>query len=329
MIPHEAPSRRSTSWEDFSLALTDLEKALISAVIAIVGIFVVLFQLRYIRSKRREVVTSADRKDQAFNAILTIRSVASVLSRKGINVGPVEEQLESARRAMYAGDYQRCMSICDSAREELMRSKSAHDARPVEVRRAPKEPDRRLLPEEEPFPAPVSTGRTDEYAGTKLEGKERPPNYLESKFELSAVADEIATARSEGASTGEAEAVLAKGKAAFDAGEYTSALSWALKARRALSPQAEEAPPAGPPEAAAAPAVVKIPARRGAPPPPICAKCGAKLQPGDAFCGRCGTKVQARLVCRQCATELREEDQFCRRCGTPVSEPADEEPAEP
>jgi len=290
----------------------------------IVALFVLLFELRYIRSKREEVLTAQDRKDQAFNAILTVRSVAQILSRQGINVGPVEEQLESARRAMYAGDFQRAMTICDDAREDLMRAKSAHEARPVEVRRGPEVPDRRLV-HEEPFPAsPIA--RTDEYAGTKLEDKERPPNYLESKFELSAAADELASARQRGAASEAAETSYAKAQSAFEAGEYASALSWALKARRALAPPAEEAPPA-PTEAPTG--VVKIPARKGVPPPPTCAKCGGRLAPGDAFCGKCGAKVEARLVCRQCAAELQPEDLFCRRCGTPAKESAVGEPAWP
>ena len=67
---------------------------------------------------------------------------------------------------------------------------------------------------------------------------------------------------------------------------------------------------------------------------PVCAKCGAPLDPDAKFCDQCGTKVEeepapeevpaeepaAPAVCNQCGAELKEDAKFCSQCGTPVPE---------
>jgi hypothetical protein len=48
-----------------------------------------------------------------------------------------------------------------------------------------------------------------------------------------------------------------------------------------------------------------------------CAKCGARLRPGDLFCSTCGSPQEP--VCQHCGHAIDSSDQFCVGCGQPVT----------
>jgi tetratricopeptide (TPR) repeat protein len=300
------------------LALTDDDKLILVAILAAVMIFVVFFEIRYMRGKSREVRRSAQRKDEAFNSIHTTRSVINVMQRQGANTGSAEQLVNQAKAAMQRGDYDRCEALCQSARDHLTGSvvKKQDEVGPAQEPVVESERLEKIA--ESILSSKPSSSKADSYKGTKLQPDE-DGNYLSAKFEISRAKAEIGRAVERGSETRAAQNYLTDAESAFVTGSYAKALSLALKARKATSQEAEaETIPlkAGdePGEPEAEPTAEEMSSRTE----DECPSCGAPIEPGDAFCHRCGTKYQKERVCKSCGTKPRPSDTFCRKCGSRV-----------
>jgi len=294
------------------LPLDSNEKLILVAVLAAIMIFVVFFEMRMIRGKNKEIKRVSQRKDEAYNAILTTRTVMNVMQRQGTDVTPSSRLLASAKLALQRGDYDGCMDLCQKSRDELtMPGKAAKETPEAETAEA-----EHL---EEVAAGILSADRVkaaETYAGTKLTG-EKDGSYLSAKFEINTAKADLRRAVEKGKDTNQAQTLLTEAESAFVSGNYTKALSSAVKARKAVNEKAAEdtirleSPSEEKPEP-------EVPA----PPEETelweCGSCGAGLDSDDAFCHKCGAKVEKERSCSICGTKPRPDDTFCRKCGAKV-----------
>jgi hypothetical protein len=300
------------------LALTDQEKFILVAILAIVMLFVVFFEIRYMRGRSREVRHSSQRKDEAFNSIHTTRSVINVMQRQGASTGTAEQLVNQAKLAMQRGDYDKCDELCQSAREQLTGPPSRKQDAGGPAQESVVESERLEKIAESILSSKPAPSRADSYKGTKLQPDEGG-NYLSAKFEISRAKADIGRAIERGSETGAAQVFLTDAESAFVTGSHAKALSLALKARKAISQEAEgETIPlkAGdePEEPEAEPTAEEMSSRVK----DECASCGAPIERGDAFCHKCGAKSQKERICKSCGTKPRTSDMFCRKCGSKV-----------
>jgi ribosomal protein L40E len=145
------------------------------------------------------------------------------------------------------------------------------------------------------------------------EVKKLPQNYLESRFLISSVQDEIDSARGT-KDVSAAEAQLNEAKVDFEAANYNAALTHSMKARKTLEGVVVTTTAATPELE-----VAKVAAVAKASEIDQCGKCGAELTKDDQFCGSCGEKAGKPSACTQCNAPLKPTDTFCRKCGKKVT----------
>ena len=288
--------------------MTTDEKLILVAILAGLMLFVVFFELKVMRGKNKVVLKASQKKDEAFNAILTTRHVLNVIQRQGRDTRAAQSVLEEAKYAMQKGEYDESMNLAEKARHAL--------THPSEPAPAPGASDLEKVAEEV-----LSTPKENEslYTGTKLPD-EQTGSYLSAQFELNGAREDVKKAIAMGRDVSPAQDLLAEADAAFERGSYTKVLSLAVRARKTIGVGgAVETIPLKSPE----------PAEVAEEPPPqdrgrrqrsnTCTKCGDPLEKGDAFCGKCGTRVIVERTCENCGERARPKDKFCRKCGGKVA----------
>jgi RNA polymerase subunit RPABC4/transcription elongation factor Spt4 len=291
------------------LALSPEEKYIILAICAVLGIFIIYFEVRFMRGKSKEVRHAAQRKDEAYNAVLTTRSVMNVMQSRGADTKSAETMVASARLAMQRGDYDGCMNFCERARKELTNpSKPA----PAPTSAADRSDLERVA--ESILGSNNGPSGSDLYSGSKL-AVDRDGNYLSAKFEINAAKSDLKEAVDGGGDSSDAQGLLTDAEGAFVAGNYTKALSLALRARKAISSEvAIETIPLKRVEGEDT-ETEPMPDESSGPTAQRCKKCSTLLEPGDTFCGVCGAKVLVERICENCGAKSRANDKFCRKCG--------------
>lgn len=282
--------------------------------------FVVFFELKVMRRKSMELRAASQKKDEAFNAVLTTRSVMNTVRDRGGDIGGAPSLLDRAKDAMRRGNYDSCIDLCEKARSEMTRPSPASELPLGEEDVDAK--GRLEAMAENIVSTRAARADVDSYKGTKLEGPSGG-NYLGAKFEISQAKAEMGRAARSGTDTSVASGLIVEAETAYTAGNYDKALSLAVRSRKALSSSAEaETIPLREQdeekEAIAQPDVPRVrreKARAQAEKP--CRSCGAVLEKGDAFCPICGTRV-APTACPQCGAKPRPGDKFCRKCGSGV-----------
>ena len=267
-----------------------IRTAVIAAMV-IVLLGVAYLEIRMIRTRRRKKETQGERPDRAHNAILSAKAIAEALGRGGVRSVEADDLILEAETALKNRNYRVAEELADRAksllRTEKARQQSKGDLAKLET---------------------VKPSRAGEPTTKEKLTKELPPNFVQAKFSINIASEEIKEARSRGQDVKEAERMLAEAQATFDAQDYTTALSQASRARRAM-----EGPRAEAPAAAAPPAPTPKPSAAKTRP---CPKCGAAVASHDAFCRTCGTSVPLARTCPSCGTEVALDDAFCRKCGT-------------
>ncbi len=301
------------------MALTTDEKLLLSVVLIVVMIFIVYFELRVMRGKTKDARVASQRKDEAYNAVLTTRSVMDVIEREGADVSSARAILNRARDAMARGDFGRATDHCESARVELMKCRRP---RQRQVRKSVVAGDDTNDLEqlaEEIVGSDTRPSHSDTYKGTKLPIDESS-GHLSARFEITTAKDEIGRASVPSERFKKAKSLLKMAESEFEASNYPKALSLAVKARKELN------------EAAAAD-TIPLKAKRKTPLAGECVEdvasmpgeqvaglkcgsCSSMVLPDDVFCGHCGAPSAKERICPKCGRRSDGSDTFCRKCGT-------------
>jgi Double zinc ribbon len=303
------------------LALSTDEKLILLIILVIVMSVVMFFEMRFIRSKSKEVRRVSQKRDEAFNDILTTRSVMNSLANRGRSVGNAPILVERAKGALDRGNFDQCVDLCAKARKEL--TKPSQD--PIDVTDSVSEDPAESLQKvaENILSDRMPAQDPDSYKGTKLNSA-KDGNYLGAKFEISAARADMSRAAKGGTDTSEAERLMRQSDSAFASGDYDKALSFAVRARRTLDggsssegirlrTVAEEQEENAIPEAG----VYDVEEEK-TPSGFKCSNCGKLIDPTDMFCGNCGARTSPERSCSNCGAKAKPEDTFCRKCGERV-----------
>ena len=284
------------------------------------------------KNKKAMLLGKVPIEEDTYNQIQIVKSMANVMEGKGYDVGGVRSVLHKADIAYADGRYGECLEIVNNAKRMLMRIRneekvedtvSPHVERELEIIKnvtpatpqpvtssvAPMEEKKEKDKEEEEMPPQVK-----DYI------KKLPPNYLQSKFEIGVVEEKIPK-KEDGEVKEAAKLYLVKAKEAFDRGDYTAALKFAVRSNKILDTNqvtyvsmdkigtVEEKPPA--------PIVTPLieEKKREEEEELRCPKCGAIVRPEDKYCWNCGAKLVFVYTCPNCGAEVTSEDKYCRHCG--------------
>ncbi len=171
------------------------------------------------------------------------------------------------------------------------------------------------------------------------ERAKRPKDYMESRFMLTALKNDLAAMPAERQSSPEVKEAgnwAQKGQACFDRKDYTESLRFAMRGRRLLggagiatisvgagtvvdSPPSEASPTSlrssAPPPSAVVPGEAPSPTARVK---LVCERCGRNNAPSDRFCRSCGAPVSPPK-CPRCQKPVEPDDRFCHGCGAPLA----------
>ena len=285
---------------------------IIVVALVFVMIAVTWLELRYMRrrSKNRKEQIAArpqELQDEAHNALVTTRAIASTMAeRGGVQSDEVTSLLREAQMAYGRRNYRVTLDLTKRAKDRLvsLRGEGAADGDVTQL---------------DAVPAEAASG---EPTTKEILQKEYPPNLVQSKFAISVAEASIESGASSGRDVVQAQALLVSAKARFDAQDYSAALSVARQAEKSargesvavLVPSSPSPPPSAPPSAPA-----EAPRRSPAAVPvgSACPSCGAPMKADDAFCRKCGARV-VLTNCPDCGASLLADDAFCRKCGTRI-----------
>ncbi len=292
--------------------MADDTTTIVIVVLVFVMIAVVWLELRYLRRKSRARRQKAEKRpeelqDQAHNALITTRAIASTLAeRSGIRSNEVDSLLQEGQTAFNRRNYRVAIDLTTRAKDRLAALRSEHAA----------QGDLAKLP-----PAPATEG--DEEPTTKeILQKEYPPNLVPSRFAISLAESTIADGQTAGRDVAQAQALVLQAKARFDAQDYAGALTMARQAERSARGEAVTValPPTSPPSPGPLASAATAPVTPGPAAVAVgaaCSSCGAPMKAGDTFCRKCGAKV-IQSNCPSCGADLLPDDAFCRKCGTRI-----------
>lgn len=275
-------------------------KAIAAASITLIIVFAIYLEIRFLRRKRTAKLETANVDDEAYNAMITTKAIASSMERSGIRSLEAMELIRRAEVALKAGSNRAALDYLASAKGIMMQERKRHREMG----------DLAKLPKTETAPA-----APEETTKEKLQ-KELPKNYLQAKFMLGFAQRTIDQRLSEGGEVGEATRLIALARQEFDSKDYDSSLKHGVEARRAaeelvieikdtrvIAREADTSPAMGMPPGVE----ISVSSLR-------CRSCGADLSIDDMFCRKCGVKVEM-AVCPSCGTKPTAGDAFCRKCG--------------
>ncbi len=291
--------------------MADTTTNIIVVVLVIVMIIVTWLELRVMRRKsksrkQRLANRPEELRDEAHNALVTTRAIASTVSeRGGIQSDEVDSLLREAQMAYNRRNYRVALDLTKRAKDRLV-SLRADQATRGDLAKLES----------------ASADAADEEPTTKERlQKEYPPNLAQSRFAISVAEATIESGATAGRDVTQARALLAAAHSRYDAQDYSAALSVARQAEKSAKgePVALTTPAsaASSSPAAAAPSAPEAPRPAAVAPGTVCPSCGAPIKPDDAFCRKCGTRV-VLTSCPNCGASLLADDAFCRKCGTRI-----------
>ena len=350
----------------------------LAAIVGAAAILIFLVAHQYINRWKRDFASGQQprfRADRAHNSLNATRALVSLVAREGGDTRGAEVLLARAQLKYEGRRYEEALTLSKDAQDALaaargsLRKPSVAPPEPAVHRpSSSQEPGRTSFrdlaaptgggdpgketampasagdrsPEREPPPAGEDEGSAEDGdAGSELERFKRrmPKNYLEARFVLRSLQDELKAAsanRPGQPEVKEAEGWARRSEQAFDAKDYSESLRLALRGRRRLSPAQAgtiavsagtlvEAPPAQPsPSAGRSSGPLEGPAgplsgpSDGGTPPVRCPRCGRENPAANRFCRGCGV-VLSPPRCPRCNAPVAPEDGFCGSCGSPLS----------
>lgn len=256
-------------------------------VLFILLLFVIYFELRFMRTRNKEYVARNIVKDDAYNCIATTRSIATSLKEKGRDTKEAEAIILQAEQSYRRNNFLPAKELALRARDVLIKSPTVILDVPVTK---PSEPE-----------------PTEEEHKTVHEVKKLELNLIESRFIINACRDRLAEEERSGKDLGDAKAHLCLAEECYSDNRYNDALKEGLKARKLLGDSPESI------EAKADVHLIKVPK-----PESKCPKCQAITAQDDQFCRKCGAPLGSPRTCAYCQAELAAGDAFCPKCGRQV-----------
>ena len=272
--------------------------------VVLVGVALVIavgfFEMRFLRKKMKTRRVRAAKKDselpdEAHNAVVTTKAIASTLERQGVRSAEVNEWIREAETASARGNYRVAKDLAGKAKDRLLVLKS-EQASKGELAKLEQ----------------LSTVGGDQITTKERLQKEIAPNMPQSKFSIDLAESALEAARVGGRDVAQATELFNAAKVRFEAKDYDGALTMARLSKRASEGKNVEIP--APKSAAAAPVA---PAATTAD-EFSCPTCGASLREDDVFCRKCGTRLEPPS-CGSCGASLLADDEFCAKCGARVS----------
>ncbi|GEM_PF-3454482 len=257
------------------------------------------------RLKRVKKESSIDPEDEAYNAVMTGKSICRVLKNSGHDVSSAEIILERAELALQSDDNQKAIQLAEEAKNKIEQAKERGKTTPAEILDStpPKEPKSEAV---------------KEFEKAKEKIQNLPDNYMESKFEIDVARDMV----EEDGDT-EARRLLDMAEESYSAGDYTQALSYAVRCKKWIDEDSagllagqrigkrepvEEKKTEISVKNLSTPEEKKESDHR-------CDECGNKVSTDDKFCNRCGAKLDFSTRCPNCGGKVEPEFNFCSGCG--------------
>jgi hypothetical protein len=268
-------------------------------IILIILSVVTYFEIKFLRRRRLERVEAKIKVDDVYNQIVTARAVSKAMKGQGKNTKAADLMILEADTAFSRGSYSEAKAAVEQAKSYLRDAKIENP------------------PQSEPMAKQQEVKPQEPKIVPLHETKKLPKNYLESKFMISSVWDQIETASRDGIDTTAARDNLRAAEAAFAQEDYSEALKNALKSKKILESGVTDMGDGPKPTEVASiekvPSALVVPANMSK-----CEKCSMELDPGDMFCSKCGAKVARDIRCPRCANKVKVDDAYCRNCGLPL-----------
>lgn len=265
------------------------------------------------RIKKVQKDSELDKETEAYNTVMSAKSIIRVMGEKGHQTDRAEMIIERAELALDAGNHLRAEELAEDAKTAIKK---------VLTKKAPspKTTDSDLkLP---PTPPVKEQEQVKKFKEQKERIEKLPENYLEAKFEIE-VARDLCKERGHK----EAKRLLSLAEKHYSEGDYTEALRYAVKTKREIDEEEagllagqkigrkkrvseeEEFSPVS---------MVKDMEEDLQQKTTIieCPECGNELGEDDRFCNMCGAKAPEIGKCPECDAEVDSGDRFCSKCGT-------------
>ena len=256
--------------------------------------------------------------DRAFNRIEMARREADIVARQGLDVNRAREQVAQAQAAMDLRQFDRAYELAQAAHETLVRTRQG-TAPPAPVLPSASLPSRASPRSAPPAPGAARTGPVGPADGPSPPPPVLPRGRAEAQFQMHLLDSDLASARSarptDPATLGGAD-FQDRARTAFDAGQYSDALRFALKGRRGLGGHVESVAPSPATRGteAGSSAVDPQAAAESAASATRCPECGYPTTSQDLFCRGCGVP-RTPTACPKCGAARTPADTFCGRCG--------------
>jgi hypothetical protein len=270
-------------------------------IVLVVLSVVVYFEVKYLRRKRFERAEAKAKVDDVYNQIITTRAVSNAIKGQGKSTKEADLAILEADTAFSRGSYTEAKGSVERAKDLLRMAKEQQ------------EPPKKI----DPQPKQSKDKPTEVCEVPFQETKKMPKNFLESKFMICSVKDEVEASARAGTDVSMARDNLRMAEDAFAREDYTEALKGALRARKSLE--------GGETQAKERTVIKELPSVETVPAAVVlkpnlskCEKCSNELNPDDMFCPRCGARIERDIRCPRCANKVKVDDAFCRKCGLPL-----------
>jgi len=263
----------------------------------------------YLWAKKGELMHK--KEDEAYNQLNLLRGLMKAMRAKGRDVSKAAAMVRVAAEAFEDGDYNKVLEMADDIKHALLTSPESFPGGSAGATEEKKD----ILTE----PAVTPASNDEKETPMMVLKREKPPNYLESKFMLQKAETVLTEEEKKGNDVSRQRELLIQGRTAFENKDYTAALSYAIRVMREFDPSmftpVETKDEGEKPEEKAqdvTPEKMKPPVT---PEEKKCDSCGSICDPEDSFCYNCGSPLLRKCVCGR---PIRNQDRFCRGCGKKV-----------